>query len=232
MDAEAYKVIVTGESVSVERKNKASVEHRFDMPVMLTMNAFPIIRDSSDAVYNRTLVLPMLSSQSEQDSREVAREVIEGELSGVLNWAVEGWKRLRDRGWFEPPPVMQAAVAEFKGQNNPFAEFAELCLQANPDIMIMRHDLNLVFNAWIKSEAGGREWSGKAIARGLKGVIEGVSGHKVSTGRVWAGVRFTEAAMTFVPQEFGAARRDTEEMNRGLSHEIRAALGRPTRTKF
>jgi P4 family phage/plasmid primase-like protien len=216
MDAEAYKVIVTGESVSVERKNKTNVETRFDMPVLLTMNAFPIVKDSSDAVYNRTLVLPMLSSESEQTAIEVAKEVIQYELPGVLNWALEGWRRVRDRGWYEPPDVMRAATAEFKGQNNPFAEFADLCLQAAPDSMIMRHDLNLVFNNWLKSEVGGREWSGKAVSRGLKGTVDGVSGFKIHKGRAWLCVRFTDAAEVFIPQDFGGAKRSVSDLNQGL----------------
>lgn len=232
MDAEAYKVIVTGESTSVERKNKASVEVRFDIPVLLTMNNFPIVKDNSDAVYNRSLTLPMLAPEAEETARDISGSVIAHELPGVLRWAVDGWRRLESRGWYEPPQVMRAAVAEFKGQNNPFAEFADLCLQANADLMIMRHDLNLVFNEWRRSEHGGREWSGKAIARGIQGAIDGVVSAKIHKGRVWVGVRFTEAAEAFIPQDFGTARRNIADLNMGLTAHVREAVGRPIRTRF
>lgn len=232
MDAEAYKVIVTGESTSVERKNKTSVEVRFDIPVLLTMNNFPIVKDNSDAVYNRSLALPMLAPEAEETARDISGTVIASELPGVLRWAVDGWRRLSARGWYDPPPVMRGAVAEFKSQNNPFAEFADLCLQATADLMIMRHDLNLVFNEWRRSEYGGREWSGKAIARGLQGTIDRVVGAKIHKGRVWVGVRFTEAAETFIPQDFGSAKRTISDLNMGLTAEIREAVGRPIRTRF
>jgi putative DNA primase/helicase len=216
----------------VERKNKTSVEARFDIPVLLTMNAFPIIRDSSDAVYNRTLVLPMTSSTAEKDSREIAREVIGGELSGVLNWAIAGWRRLRDRGWFDPPPVMQAAVAEFKGQNNPFADFSSVFLVKSERMMVLRHDLIQVFNAWYKVEFSNKEWSGHRIAKALRGTIDGVIGDDTSKGRVWVGIGFTEAANLYIESEFGAAKRSVVDLNMGVTRALAQKHGIKIGTKF
>lgn len=233
MDAEAYKVIVTGESVSVERKNKTSMDVRFDMPVLLTMNAFPTIRDDSDAVYNRTLVLPMPHTTAEADARPIAQEVVASELAGVLNWAVEGWKRASARGFFDPPAAMSAAGGEFKSQNNPFSDFAKLYLVRSPYQMIMRHDLLRIFNAWHKAEYGGREWTGKAVAKALKGVLDGVIGDDTNKGRVWLGVKFAEAVQPYNQQAFGEAQTTVEDLNKGISHEqqVKHGIAKP-RTRF
>jgi hypothetical protein len=127
---------------------------------------------------------------------------------------------------------MVAANSELKAQNNPFMEFAELCLAESPDLMVMRHDLRTVFNNWLKAEFGGREWSGKAVARVLQGAMGGVVGEKTKRGQVWVGVRFTEAALTFLPEVFGQAKPTLDELNIGLTPEIRERLGRPVKTKF
>jgi P4 family phage/plasmid primase-like protien len=236
MDAEAYKVIVTGESVSVERKNKTNVETRFDMPVLLTMNAFPIVKDSSDAVYNRTLVLPMLTSESEQTATEIAKEVVQYELPGVLNWALEGWRRVRDRGWYEPPNVMKASVAEFKGHNNPISDFVQYYLAKSDSLMIYRHDLTKVFNGWYKAEFAGREKAGAFVARALRGSIDNLIGDDTQKGRVWVGLRFTEAAEPFVNTFGDMDRKTVHDLNMPISVELmekhREQLGGKRRTKF
>lgn len=233
MDAEAYKVIVTGEAVSVERKNKTSMDVRFDMPVLLTMNAFPTIRDDSDAVYNRTLTLPMPHPTPEDGAREIAAEVIADELAGVLNWAVAGWKRAVARGLFEPPAAMLASGGEFKSQNNPFSDFAKLYLVRSPYQMIMRHDLLRIFNAWHKAEYGGREWTGKAVAKALRGVLDGVIGDDTQKGRVWLGMRFAEAVQPYNQQAFGEAQSTVDDLNKGIPHDlqIKHGIAQP-RTRF
>lgn len=215
MDAESYKVIVTGESVSVERKNRASVEIAFDLPVLLTMNNYPRVKDNSDAVYNRTMVLPMTMVRSERSSRPIAREVIEAELAGVICWAVEGWRRLSARGWFEVPDAMVAASRDFKDHNNPFGEFTALCVETSPDHMVMRRDFLTAFNSWLKIEIEARsEWSGKAVANAIKHGLPKVSSGRAHNGddRVWIGVKFKPAALEYL-NSFGSERRGIADVN-------------------
>ena len=144
MDAEAYKVVVTGENISVERKGTSSVECRFDIPVLLTMNSLPGVKDSSDAVYNRTLVLPMTVVCAEQDAKPIAEMVIAGgavrrpELGcrGLAPAARAGPVRLRRR-------LMLAAAAISKARTTIFSSSAELCLELDPDRMVYRDDLGM-----------------------------------------------------------------------------------------
>lgn len=234
MDAEAYKVIVTGESVSVERKNKTNLEVAFDLPVLLTMNNYPIVKDDSDAVYNRSLVLPMTRQWGEDEAVPVARKVVAEELSGVLNWALEGWHRLRQRGRFDPPEAMVAAGRDFKGQNNPMEEFVELCLDESPQTYVMRNDLMRIFNNWLKLEHQTRNgWSGKAIGLSLtkSSAIKAI-GDKIHRGRIWCGVRFTQAALAFEEKEFGQAEPSLDNLNHAFTPELHEKYGKPRRTKF
>lgn len=234
MDAEAYKVIVTGESVSVERKNKTNVEVAFDIPVLLTMNNYPIVKDDSDAVYNRSLVLPMTRQWSEEEAQPVARQVIASELSGVLNWALEGWQRLKARGRFDPPEVMIAAGRNFKGQNNPMEEFVELCLEQASTSYVMRNDLLRIFNNWLKLELQTRNgWSGKAVGLALsKNTAVKAIGDKINRGRIWVGVRFSQAAIAFEDKEFGQAEPSLENLNHSFTPELHEKYGKPRRTVF
>jgi P4 family phage/plasmid primase-like protien len=219
MDAEAWKVVVTGESVSVERKNKTSMEVEFDIPVLLTMNNFPVIKDDSDAVYNRALVLPMDHQWSEEEAVPIAATVVASELSGVLDWALEGWSRLEGRGRFVPPPCMVAAGKEFKGQNNPMEEFLGLCVERAPNMFVMRDDFLRIFNNWLKREIEVRNpWSGKAVGLAIaNNNLMKIPGDLIKKGRVWLDIRFTEAALAFEETEFGQSQPSLENLNHGFT---------------
>ena len=220
MDAEAYKVVVTGESWSVERKNKTNIEICFDIAVLLTMNNYPVVKDDSDAVYNRSLCLPMTRQWSEEEALPISRQVIAEELSGVLNWALEGWRRLRARGRFDPPESMIAASKAFKGQNNPMEEFLSLCVEVSPQMYITKNDFIRIFNNWLKIEIGYRHgWSGKNITLSLQknNLIRNIVSDKIHSGHVWVGIRFTEAALAFEDKEFGRPDPSLDKLNHGLT---------------
>ena len=231
MDAEGYKVIVTGESTSVQRKNKPNIEICFDLPVLLTMNNYPRVQDDSDAVYNRTLVLPMTRQWSEEEAQPIARKVVAEELSGVLNWALEGWHRLQKRGRFAPPESMLAAGAEFQGQNNPIADFLTQCAEESPQTYVMRNDFARIFNSWLKLEIQPRSpWSGRAVALALSKCSRlKVVGDKVKSGRVWVGIRFTEPALDYEEKEFGQGQPSLSNLNHGLTPELYERYRKPAK---
>jgi P4 family phage/plasmid primase-like protien len=206
MDAEAYKIVVTGESVSVERKNRTNVEAAFDLPVLLTMNNYPIVKDDSDAVYNRTLVLPMTREWSDEEAKPIAKQVVANELSGVLNWALEGWKRLKARRRFDPSASMLAAGKDFKSQNNPMSDFLELCVENDANFYVMAEDIRRIFNNWLRREIVVKDgWSAKAIGLTLQKSSAKPLQDKVHAGRAWVGIKFTEAALAFDDYPFGQA---------------------------
>jgi P4 family phage/plasmid primase-like protien len=224
LDVTVYKHAVTGEQMNTDIKHKEKVEVAFELPVLLTMNDFPRVKDSSDAVYNRTLVLAMRIVRAIEDAskgKEIGDVIVAEELAGILNWAAEGWRRLNERGWFDPPKAMIAAATEFKMENNPWKDFSELCLEENPDRMIARNDLIGTFNGWVKQEMGGREWSGKAIAKHLKAAMPKVINDKVHEGRVWIGLAFKEPARAFLPLAMGEKPRELQQLNMGLTAAIR-----------
>jgi P4 family phage/plasmid primase-like protien len=233
MDAEAYKIVVTGESTSIERKHTDAIEICFDLPVLLTMNNFPVVRDSSDAVYNRTLALLMRVVRSESDARPIAEIIIASELSGVLNWAVAGYHRLLARGRFDPPVAMQAALREFKGSNNPLPEFVGQCCEFDPDRMILREDFRAAFNEWLEREVQARNgWSGQRIAAAMKNGFPKVIGDKVHDGRVWIGLKFTQEALIYLDIDRMMAKRTLADLNRGLPKELRDRYVKKPRVVF
>ena len=67
------------------------------------------------------------------------------ELPGILLWAIEGWKRLRDHGRLTQPPAGQALVDEMKELSSPIDLFLRECCVVAPGRVITPQKL---FDAW------------------------------------------------------------------------------------
>ena len=159
---------------------------------------------------------------SEEEAVPIARVVVASELSGVLTWALQGWIRLNLRGRYDPPPCMIAALQGFKGQNNPLDEFLALCVEAAPDVYVMRDDFLRIANCWLKREIQPlRPWSGKAVGLAIANNNRlKIAGDKIGAGRVWCNIAFTEAALAYAEVEFSHTKPTLADLNHGFTPEL------------
>jgi len=203
LDAETYKVLVTGEAMSVRRKNKSMIDgFRFACPVCLTMNNLPKIKDGSDAVYNRSIVLPMTNVRPE-DAPEpagydsIAEKVIAEELTGVLWWAIEGWLRVRARGVFNPPACMAEAIRGLQEMNDDVGTWARQCLVADPNIKVAPADLFASFAGWFFQEKGDTKfgWSQNGFSRKLKERMPHIGQDRSGRQRWITGLRLNDEGL-------------------------------------
>ena len=196
LDAERYKVIVTGEPVSIPRKNKDNWEGSLDIAVCLTANHLPRVKDQSHAVYNRSIVLPMTVEHDETAAEEksISERVIESELGGVLNWALEGYARLAERRYFDPPKVMRDAVGMFEHDNNPIGAWLATAVQPADGMMVDRRDLLASLNGWMISEFGqdAKPFGGRTVFPAIRRAMPGTGDHKIGNRRYVTGLKLTD----------------------------------------
>ncbi len=202
LDAERYKVIVTGERVSIPRKNKSNWEGALDMPVCLTANHLPRVKDQSHAVYNRSIVLPMTVEHAETaaEERSIAERVIEQELGGVLNWALDGYRRLKARRYFDLPMTMRNAVETFEDDNNPIGSWMKVAIEPSTLYMVDRRDLLASFNGWQIGEHGAdsKAWGGRAVFPAIRQAMPQVGNHMILGTRFLTRIRLTEEGISYI----------------------------------
>jgi len=204
LDAERYKKIVTGEEVGVRRKNRTDIMARFGFPVCLTANHLPKIKDQSDAVYNRSLVLPMTrvrpeSSPEPAGYHSIAAKIVAEELTGVLWWAIEGWQRLSARGVFNEPPCMKRAVAEMQDNNNSVGAWIKECVEEDQGVKVANADLYASFAGWFYLENGETRFllSQNKFIRRFREMLPNVGYQKGAKSRNLTGLRLTEAGLEY-----------------------------------
>jgi len=198
LDAETYKVVVTGEPVSVQRKGGKNLETRFGFPVLLTANNLPRVKDQSDAVFNRSLILRMTRVRDEAAPEpagyeSISAKIVDQELTGVLWWALEGWQRLSRRGYYQPPACMLEANQEFQDDNNPVGAWIKQCVELSDNEMVSRIDLAASFNGWRTLEHDDdRPWKNNTITRRITKILPGHKIFKAHGERMLTGIRLNE----------------------------------------
>lgn len=211
LDPQRFKVIVTGEPVSIRRMNTQALDTRLQIPVMLAANSLPKARDHSDAVYNRCIVLQLDKVVSELDAvamrkrlgvppgRSIGAHIMETEAPGVLNWALEGLRRLLERGSFDVPECVVKAVQQFKEGNNPVAEFARVAVKAAKN-KVERADLLCAYHGWLREEEGdeARASGARWFLPKVRQAIDGIGDTSDTNGRRFiTGVALTEEGLHY-----------------------------------
>jgi hypothetical protein len=75
---------------------------RLPTRIVILANEQPVFHDPSRALQRRLLTLRTTRSFGGKEDIALTDKLLK-ELPGILNWAIEGWKRLHSRGHFEIP---------------------------------------------------------------------------------------------------------------------------------
>ncbi|MBN2211602.1 MAG: hypothetical protein JW709_09430 [Sedimentisphaerales bacterium] len=117
------KEFVAADMMTLDRKFHEPQTVKPTARLMLATNNLPRFNDKTGGIWRRIILLPFARTFAphEQD-RELADKLI-GELPGILNWAIEGLKRLRTEGTFPQTPTAVQALDDYKIDCNPAREF-------------------------------------------------------------------------------------------------------------
>lgn len=123
--SEDIKRIVSGETIDAAYKFKDNFDFTPYCKVISSTNNYPVVTDRSDAFYRRLIVIPFNYTVPEENrNKRLSIELIE-ELDGILLFALEGLKRLRQQNMFTQSKTINKMVNEFKKSNNNVIQFFE-----------------------------------------------------------------------------------------------------------
>jgi putative DNA primase/helicase len=152
---------------------------------LILTNELPAITDASGALASRFIVLNMTRSfYGREDTTLTAKLTVE--LPGILLWAIEGWRRLQERGRFVQPPSAVEAVLELEELSSPIGAFVKDRCTVGPERSIQAHWLFVEWQKWC--DEAGREHPGTihTFGRNLRAAVPGltVANHRDGSGRV------------------------------------------------
>lgn len=145
---------ITGEDrVSVNRKHLSALEVTLKVRFVLMTNEPPKFADKSDALVSRFIALPMRCSFFGKEDPKLA-ETLAGELPGILNWAVEGWRRVRRNERISQPAIGHEMVEQMKDLSSPIPAFLRDCCEVGGDYWTLKETLFAAFKAWHERHMG------------------------------------------------------------------------------
>ena len=107
INTDLIKAVVAGDWVTGREPYKQPMKFRPYAKHYLAMNKAPNITDPSHGMWRRIMVIdfPRIITEEEMD-RELEMKLAQ-ELSGIFNWAIEGYRRLKERSFrfLEPQSV-------------------------------------------------------------------------------------------------------------------------------
>ena len=118
---EILKQLVSGEPLSARPIRGEPITIYPVAKVIWAMNDKPDIKDTSDGFWRRLRLVPFYRQFAEHEKDTRLADRLLGELPGILNWALDGLRRLRANGRFTDAAAVREAVTEYRTEQNDVA---------------------------------------------------------------------------------------------------------------
>ncbi|MFG1691210.1 phage/plasmid primase, P4 family [Gemmatimonadota bacterium] len=153
--AEALVKSLTGQDTVVARfLHQEFFEFRPEFKILLGVNHKPNVKGTDHAIWRRICLIPFTVTIPEEDQDKELTEKLRAELSGVLNWALEGCLEWQDVGLGEPSVVLEATQA-YREEMDELGEFLNACCELHPSGIALSSDLYRAYQQW--AEKAGEE---------------------------------------------------------------------------
>jgi putative DNA primase/helicase len=141
---------------------------------------------------SRFVVLTLLKSFYGKEDTQLTGKLLT-ELPGILNWALKGLDRLRDRGQFEMPKSSLDVIRQLEDLASPVSAFLrDWCAPAKPDQQV---NVKMLFNAYRQwcEMYGIRAGSAIVFGRNLRAVRPEIRTGGRGKDRFYSGVDLSQA---------------------------------------
>ena len=164
---------ISGEdTMSVNRKNTSFWHGKLQTRFIIITNEIPALADGSGALANRFIIVLLQTSFLGKEDPALF-EKLKPEMPGILNWAIDGYQRLRERGHFVQPESATEALEEMMRIGSPVRAFVSECCEVGVGYEEEQEFLWDKWKEWCArngNQPGSKNWWG----RNLKTVVPGL----------------------------------------------------------
>jgi putative DNA primase/helicase len=165
---------ISGEdTLTVDRKFLGSVSMKLPTRFVFLTNELPRLNDASTALAGRFLVLRLTNSFYGQEDPTLTDQLL-AELPGILLWAIEGWKRLRQRGRFVQPASAAEAIRDLEDLASPVSAFVRERCVVGAGHRAWIDDLYAAWKAWCEQDGRTVVTHKQTFGRDLAAAVPGI----------------------------------------------------------
>jgi putative DNA primase/helicase len=141
---ELVKAITGCDPVDVDRKGRPVITSVLPAKIVVASNNMIALSDESAAFYNRMLTLKFTKTFLGREDLDLDNK-LNAELSGILLWAIEGFRRLRHQRYFTEPASGKMLKQRLKNVGSSVACFVEDRCVVDP---LQEVDRTKLYNAY------------------------------------------------------------------------------------
>ncbi|WAH39523.1 DNA primase family protein [Alicyclobacillus dauci] len=147
----AFKSVVSGDRMSAEFKGRDSFDFRPFARLIFSANEIPTSRDLTDGFFRRWIIVPFpnrFEHGVNADENMLQKMTTPDELSGLLNVALNGLRRLQQQRKFTENEATQQALADYKRDSDNVAVFLDEMCVIGPNYRCNKTELYPVYVQW------------------------------------------------------------------------------------
>ncbi len=211
-DGGAFKVATGGGYISGEEKFGEYQQFRSYAKQMFATNKIPPVKDNDDLAYfGRWIVFKFDNVPDKLDPFLRKKLWTEEELSGILNWALEGLYRLLDNGKFSYNKTPQEIKDIMEKSGCPLVAFSSDVLEREDGAVISKEDMFKIYTIWCDKNNRPR-LSKEMLGRQLTKYCSYILSEKQKE-RIWKNARITQEYRDLLNKEENTDTSDTLKNN-------------------
>lgn len=154
IDAALTKRLTGNDTITARYLHENSFEFRPNFKIFINTNHRPNITDLTLFDSGRIKIIPFDRhfEENEQDKDLKSTFAKPENMSGILNWMLEGYKLFRSQGLAMPDSVINA-TEDYRMASDKIAQFCDECLVSKPGAMLRSKSVYNRYKQW--SEANG-----------------------------------------------------------------------------
>jgi len=184
------KMMTGGDRIACRHLYGNQFEYDPHFKLWLATNDLPRITGTGEAIWRRFHVIKFpVTIRPEQRDGDLGKK-LSAELSGILNWALEGNRDWKSQGLKPPGKVIDGTQA-YRSDNDTTRQFVDTCCELDAKARETTSKLFETYEIWTrKSGLEGLSISqfGKELGR------MGLKSHKGRSGNGWRGIRIKPEA--------------------------------------
>ncbi|HAT4125483.1 TPA: DNA primase [Clostridium perfringens] len=188
-DTGIFKVVTGEDYLMAEKKNKNPFKFKPFARLVFSCNELPRnYVDRTEGFYRRLIIVPFNRQIEKSKIDKALKYKFQREKEGILNWALEGLKRLYENNFeFSENELTDGVKKEYKRENNNVISFVEECCELDGLFSCSRIELYEAYKEFCV-EAGLKALSQIKFNKELEGNFN-ITRSRNRKLRLWNGVR-------------------------------------------
>lgn len=153
LSTQNIKSLATGDTINISLKYKKAIDYKTTVKLIFLLNNLPNVKDITHGFYRRLMIIPFNRVfKKEEMDLELTKKVCK-ELSGVLNWSIEGATRLIKNNYkFTESKSVNEILDSYIRNQNPVATFLKEVLIRDSNHRESRKDVLEAYKYWLNQE--------------------------------------------------------------------------------